>query len=1012
MIAKYDYFNKLEMPMLTLCTPNYEEVGIIDNILEYKISPQFNCQSSLELTLYKSDEFTLYDLIKKDKTILIQDLGYFIITKCEDDLEGTKQLKNIIAESCEVELVNEDIAYLDGTFRFYNPSSPYDNTTLMGKLFQQIPSWSFGSIDNVVANRYRTFDVPDNNLYNFLMTDVEQSYDCIIDFNPLLRKINVYDKDNYISQTEILITNEDLAEKISQVANENNIVTSCFVQGDNELGIQSVNPMGTSYIYNFDYYMTTEWMSQGLIDGLNLWKESIVYNQTNYSNFLITLDSKNTSLTVQEGLLAQYTAELENLKMQRDVIIANRQSTTSINTQINNKSAQISATNVTISVIEGQIASTQTQINNIATACSFEGSLTTEQLAELKHFVKTTKYVDNTFVVTDTITYTETQAIKKELFDLATSVLQRNAIPTYEFSLDCKGFIFSKEFEKYTTQLNVGKTIDIRLADGTIGSFCVLKLDVDYISRTLDITLGNMYRLNNSAWTFANEQSNSTKTTSTLNIERTMYATPIKSGQLEEAYRFVNSSLNLTKNAILSANGQTTEMLDSGLHSRAMVNGVLQPEELVITNRTIAFTDDNWANVKTAVGKFTYTDVNGIVRDVYGIVGDYIVGNIIIGTGMSIKNNVNTFIVDDTGIYLSGNQLVVDTTNLKVNVDGLGSVEVNGKITATSGMIGGWTVGVSPLSSTNKAIWNASTNYQVGLQSSNIDTDLAFFVKNVTTNTDVIYIRNNGSLFCSKGNIGGWNVGTTTLTSDYISDGVNYERSAMMQTPITPNSWVFSVLTKQLSSGLTYDTWRVNAIGDMYFSNIPPTGTPTIRCTITANNGNILTYGKIDIYGATNARGGVNISTNPSTYNMGMIDIGNNLAVRTDVGSVYLMSNSGTICSNFAGTGNTPITASAFTIASSKRYKDHIEYMSEIDGNKILDLQVAKFDYKGEYGAKGQYGLYAEDTFKVIPTCVTVIEDVIEGIDYAKIVPFLIKKAQMQETEIIELKNKINALMK
>jgi hypothetical protein len=131
---------------------------------------------------------------------------------------------------------------------------------------------------------------------------------------------------------------------------------------------------------------------------------------------------------------------------------------------------------------------------------------------------------------------------------------------------------------------------------------------------------------------------------------------------------------------------------------------------------------------------------------------------------------------------------------------------------------------------------------------------------------------------------------------------------------------------------------------------------------------------------------------------MGIYDGGNFLSVKTNVGGLALQSNIEIACVNFDNSATIPIRASAFVVASSKRYKDHVEYMTEEDANKLLNLEVAKFDYKN--GEKGQYGLYAEDTVDLIPTCVHIKDEQVEGIDYSKLVPFLIKKLQMQERDI------------
>ena len=103
-----------------------------------------------------------------------------------------------------------------------------------------------------------------------------------------------------------------------------------------------------------------------------------------------------------------------------------------------------------------------------------------------------------------------------------------------------------------------------------------------------------------------------------------------------------------------------------------------------------------------------------------------------------------------------------------------------------------------------------------------------------------------------------------------------------------------------------------------------------------------------------------------------------------------------------------PISASAFNVNSSKRYKKNIEKLSEEEANKILDVDVVKFDYKNEENGTGVVGVIAEDVYKILPNVVTTIkldgEQVPDSVDYSKFVPYLMKKIQMLEKEVQELR--------
>ncbi len=96
-----------------------------------------------------------------------------------------------------------------------------------------------------------------------------------------------------------------------------------------------------------------------------------------------------------------------------------------------------------------------------------------------------------------------------------------------------------------------------------------------------------------------------------------------------------------------------------------------------------------------------------------------------------------------------------------------------------------------------------------------------------------------------------------------------------------------------------------------------------------------------------------------------------------------------------------PMIASDFVTGSSRRYKENIVDMTEDEALKILDVLVKVFDYRADSKMRGKKvaGVIAEEIFEVIPNCVSMKEIdgamVPDGVDYSKLVPYLIKGLQM-----------------
>ncbi len=192
--------------------------------------------------------------------------------------------------------------------------------------------------------------------------------------------------------------------------------------------------------------------------------------------------------------------------------------------------------------------------------------------------------------------------------------------------------------------------------------------------------------------------------------------------------------------------------------------------------------------------------------------------------------------------------------------------------------------------------------------------------------------------------------------------------------------------------------------------------------------GSLKVTGPLIRTGGIRCNSGFNVASLDS-YQMGIYDGGNKLSVKTNVGGlllestgswveilaggnsdIWLQSNGKIQCVNTGNTATISIRAKSFIVDSSLRYKNPLGEMTENEANKLLDLRVVKFDYKK--GEKNQYGLYAEETIDKIPQCVEIDEvGRPDGIDYSKLIPFLVKKIQMQESKINYLENIITHLI-
>lgn len=106
-----------------------------------------------------------------------------------------------------------------------------------------------------------------------------------------------------------------------------------------------------------------------------------------------------------------------------------------------------------------------------------------------------------------------------------------------------------------------------------------------------------------------------------------------------------------------------------------------------------------------------------------------------------------------------------------------------------------------------------------------------------------------------------------------------------------------------------------------------------------------------------------------------------------------------------------PINASAFNVNSSRRYKKNILDMSDNEARQILKYRVVDYDYINEDNGTGCQGMIAEEVAEINEYPVYRNPDgTVEGLDYSKFVPQLIKMVQIQQTQIDALQTQIDKL--
>lgn len=364
--------------------------------LEMKASLKFNAYSELSFTVSRTytsmatgetEINPFYDKIEALRLLYLEGFGYFEIQDPEIVSDGVREVKNITAYSLEYTLSQK---YLEGfnintgdinsleviyagdgaiiPITLYNEGNP--KLSLLNLILEKVYGWSIGHVDLSLRTMCRMFEVSRVSVYDFIMQDICEKFNCFAIFDTINNTINLYAEaliskhigdgetkvfivspayvsidtvsiDGYKTTaylydsntgtlifdnppdngakieivdgsqtqwvTDVYASFENLAQEVNISYSADDIKTVLTVKGSNDLDIREVN-MGLPYLVDLSYYYTVDWMGQELYDAYTLYLQKCNKVQTKYSsNSAEMLDLTNRITYEEQRLSLEYS---------------------------------------------------------------------------------------------------------------------------------------------------------------------------------------------------------------------------------------------------------------------------------------------------------------------------------------------------------------------------------------------------------------------------------------------------------------------------------------------------------------------------------------------------------------------------------------------------------------------------------------------------------------------------------------------------------------------------------
>lgn len=725
-----DFLNNLEKPIIYIAKKDKTFLGAVSIYDDLSLTFNLNAYQTASFKIYRDingKKYEHYDDFQEDRLIMVQGIGWYKI-HAETNIENTGISKSITANSLECTLCNKrlidfecntgEILYDDYVKTiFYDPTNP--KGSLLHRVLNVAPSWSVGHVDATLANKQRSFDEDDIDIYSFLTGDVSEAFNCLFVFDTFNMTINAYDLDDYGEDTNIYISMDNLAQSMIESIDENSIITCYRVNGGDGIYINEVNPNSTNKIYNFEYYLPE--MEESIQNKVKAYNEKYQSLKPQYEEIMKRLgdqigviqeletrlpDSLDSKDWTKYGLdfLDSKVKSFKNIdevycaqgmnkpnSFNYNLYQQNLEDLNNVTAEYNKRKSEVdSATDVYNSIIAER--------NAVQAQLDMDKWFTKDEWKTLDSYVVEETYSNDNYITTDNTTDTERFDIERQLFDVAWKDLSKKCRPQYQYTSTLSNVLTIPQFKGFLKYFQLGNFIRMATDYDTVIKLRLISFTVDYNDTSkIDVTFSDAIRVHDIYEDAASIQAQANSAAMSFQFNKDQYDKSVNQSNFVEEMRKYGLDV-----ANIPVKNQHQSWDETGMWFRQWneQKNDFDPEQIKIINNQIVFSDDGFQSAKMAIGKIPI-DKNG--NTVYAVNAEAILGKLFLGEYLTLQNNSGTYKFDDAGfIAKSGNNSVriqpnqseelfsiYKGNNKQFYVDSDGNVHFMGDLTGSSGIFSG-----------------------------------------------------------------------------------------------------------------------------------------------------------------------------------------------------------------------------------------------------------------------------------------------------------------------------------
>ena len=331
--------------------------------------------------------------------------------------------------------------------------------------------------------------------------------------------------------------------------------------------------------------------------------------------------------------------------------------TDTVQSWINLRESLVNSLNATDASLQASIDSVSAQLNAISSRLNILAYFanTPGLLRELNCYWIEGDYTNDNIAVLEETTPEEEIDLANELLEAGYIELSKVCQPRFSFSLESVDATKQYEFKEQMRLLELGKIITIEKEEGLWYYPALLEIAINLDnSEEFTMAFANAMRLDDWGYTYADLISDASSTSRKVSANWQDILAYAK--ERETVTSLIRDPLDMTlRAAFANMVNQEFTVDKNGILGRKKVSETsdeFEDEQVRLINNLLIFTDDNWETAKTALGKIYYTDEDGNQVTSYGLVAETIIGSLIMGERLKIKNTNSTVEIGAEGISI------------------------------------------------------------------------------------------------------------------------------------------------------------------------------------------------------------------------------------------------------------------------------------------------------------------------------------------------------------------------